>query len=97
MLTQPPINTSLIALPSVRQELRLHTPFHSTMLRKRWLPAAVLVSAISAICCGQTTPPAIPAVTCLLSRFAASSGDKPVMALYQSSFLPLGGVFTGTM
>ncbi|WP_296908803.1 PilC/PilY family type IV pilus protein [Polaromonas sp.] len=63
-------------------------------LRKRWLPLATLLSLVLGVTLviGQSVPPSIPAISLSADPlFAATGGDKPVMALALSVEFPTVG------
>lgn len=64
------------------------------LLRKKWVQLGIVVSALSvtAFVIGQTTAPAIPAISLAMDPlFAAATGDKPAMALALSVEFPTVG------
>jgi type IV pilus assembly protein PilY1 len=63
-------------------------------LRKRWLPLAALLSMVLAatLVVGQSAPPSIPAINLSSDPlYAATGGDKPVIALALSVEFPTVG------
>lgn len=64
------------------------------LLRKRWLPVTILSLAglVTLVVSGQTSPPNIPAIKLASTPlFAATGGDKPVIALALSVEFPTVG------